>query len=179
MSASGLQIPVDDESGERAGGVYAGQLPRVIFDRPGPKTQDGKIIKNEKGEVVNRGSKACNACHGGPVGKANDVGMPQESNPVDPYTGESPQNNSNLKPYVIFDHPDKTKIVPDNDKKDGSGGRLKANGVEVRNVSGLKDSCDCIKKEGVGAKIEAEAKQVDKDAPRQANTDFVVRPGTP
>lgn len=159
--------------------MYAGQLPRVIFDRPGPKTQDGKIIKNEKGEVVNRGSKACNACHGGPVGKANDVGMPQESNPVDPYTGESPQNNSNLKPYVIFDHPDKTKIVPDNDKKDGSGGRLKANGVEVRNVSGLKDSCDCIKKEGVGAKIEAEAKQVDKDAPRQANTDFVVRPGTP
>lgn len=124
------------------------------------KEVTSSIIENR------RGSKACNACHDGPTGDRDD---PQLSSPLDPYSGAGP----NIKPYVIFDRPDRSRLVPDMDKKDGKGDRLKVGDVEIKNVSGLKEICDCINVDANGAAIETAAKKVD-PSPRQANANFKI-----
>jgi hypothetical protein len=129
------------------------------------------IIKSADGKITNRGSKACNACHQGPTGGNADLGKPQISNPIDAYTPAEPSNNRNLKPFVIFDHPDRSKLVPDDDKKE-DGQRLQVGGVDVKNVTGLAGLCACINTNG-GA-IETAARTVDPKNPRQANAEFKI-----
>ena len=64
--------------------------------------------------------------------------------------------------------------MPDGDKKDGNGDRIKINDVEVRNVSGLKEICDCVKKPGVGARIQEAARTPVADALRRHDPNFKI-----